>query len=1577
MKGRIAIIFVSLLLVALMMGGASGSVVVQEEAGQEGISGGMQYAISTPGEAGPTAQTQTGYTQEQVQDLPLQEQAKAEQEGREADAARKAAQGLETGTAATLMDAPGPGDTPDYFGPWPNYALSPLPEMVTRTITEPWPTFYFAEGTCRPNFDPYITIQNAGDDDANVRITYMMGDSTTNIQDLIVPGSSRGTVHPPSILGVADDAAHDFSAKVECTNGKQILAERPMYFSYKLGEKDWMGGTDVIGATAPHEVWYFAEGTCRPNFDPYITIQNPGITDASVTITYMTGEGTTATQDLMVPSNSRGTVRPSDVLGVSDDVAHDFSAKVECTNGQQIVAERPMYFNYKPGEKDWMGGTCVVGANTVSDAFYFAEGTCRPSFDPYITIQNPGLQNAEVTINYMRGDGNSATEYLDVGPNSRLTVFPRNALGTGEDVAHDFSTKVECTNGQKILVERPMYFNYKEDVWGCTGGHVVIGATELKSTFHFAEGSCRPNFDPYITIQNAGSENADIKITYMKGDSTTDTQEVIVPAGSRGTVHPVDVLGAADDSAHDFSTKVECTNGQLILAERPMYFDYTAKGMNWKGGTDAVGYWFSPHTREVTEAKEGTGIRKFVDGLPGLGAENANNLGSYIPVAIPDTTTYPGCDYYEIELGRYEERLHSDLPPTLLAGYRQTNTSDETVNKFHYMAPLIVSQRDRPVRITFTNNLPTGEGGDLFVPCDTTILGAGPGPLPGESYTQNRAVIHLHGGNSPWISDGTPHQWIVPAGEATNYKEGVSTRNVPDMWFLGGNVIPDTVGQTTPPVPGATNDPGEGSVTYYYTNQQSSRLLFYHDHALAITRLNVYIGMAAPYLIQDAAEQALIDNGIIPSEQIPLVIQDKTFVPDDMQLQAQDPTWDKAKWGGLGSLWLPHVYMPNQNPASPDGFNAMARWHYGPWFWPPTTALVKGPQPNPYYDPVNAPWEPPEIPGTPTPSMVMESFLDTPTVNGTAYPVLEVEPKSYRFRILSVANDRGFNLQLYEAKSQAEMWKDGKLNDANAGEVKMVPAQQTPGFPDYWPVDGREGGVPDPNTAGPSMIQIGNDGGFLPQPVVLENRPIQWVLDPTLFRVGLVDSGTLMLGPAERADVIVDFSKYAGKTLIMYNDAPAPWPAPDPRYDYYTGAPDLSDTGGAPGVQPGYGPNTRTIMQIKVADLEIQPEFDLEALMAAFASTPTQEGAFVESQDDIIVPNAVYDSAYDRNFPEDTYTRIYESEKTFTTLNDDELTIQMQPKAIQDEMGEAFDKDYGRMSGFLGLEVPLTGAGNQNFILYPYLGPPVDVLGNSTPQGAAPVAGDETQIWKITHNGVDTHTLHFHKYDVQLINRVGWDNQIVPPDPNELGWKETVRVNPLEDTIVAMRPVHPVLPFEVPNSIRLLDPTKPEDAILPPPPPTLDNWIDTNGDPTSGPAGPGVITNEYVNFGSEFVLHCHLLSHEEMDMMHTQIFSLPPIAPTDLVATPGIYPSVDLTWTDNTIQETAYVIEYSDNSGPWTVLVDNLPPDTEAYTDTSGWVGTRVYRVFARNTTGLTTVPNFPTMNVDSTPAVSNPVDSP
>ena len=602
--------------------------------------------------------------------------------------------------------------------------------------------------------------------------------------------------------------------------------------------------------------------------------------------------------------------------------------------------------------------------------------------------------------------------------------------------------------------------------------------------------------------------------------------------------------------------------------------------------------------------------------------------------------------------------------------------------------------------------------------------------------------------------------------------------------------------------------------------------------------------------------------------------------------------------------------------------------------------------------PGDAPWEGPSAPGTPNPSMAMEAFMDTQLVNGTVYPYMDVEPKAYRFRILNASNDRFVNLQMYVA-DPAVTTADGRTDT----EVKMVPAAATAGFPASWPKDGREGGVPDPATRGPEWIQIGTEGGFLPAPVVVPNQPIDWNLNQTNFNFGNVNQHSLLLGTAERADVIVDFSAYPGKTIILYNDAPAAFPALDPRYDYYTGSVDQVSSGGTPPTQPGYGPNTRTIMQIRVAGAAAGT-YPLASLRNAFAKTASKRGVFEVSQDPIIVPQASYNTAYNGSFPADPFVRIHDGSKTFQNLDGATVSITFDPKAIQDEMGEAFDTEYGRMSGFLGVELPV-GSGVQRFTLSPYIAPPLEVIKDSvTP--LSPVAGDGTQIWKITHNGVDTHTIHFHLFNVQLINHVAWDNAVRPPDDNELGWKETVRVDPLEDTIVALRPIAPTLPFKIPNSIRPLDPLTPLGTVMPGGP---GGFKDPAGNPVT-------VVNHEVNFGWEYVWHCHILGHEEMDMMHAFALAAVPAAPSGLTATLVAGPPLtgELAWTDNSLDETGFTIQRAGDAAFTAGLtIFTAPKDAVAYTDSTVLDNQAYYyRVFANNVVGDTETPGFPTKVADS-----------
>ena len=221
---------------------------------------------------------------------------------------------------------------------------------------------------------------------------------------------------------------------------------------------------------------------------------------------------------------------------------------------------------------------------------------------------------------------------------------------------------------------------------------------------------------------------------------------------------------------------------------------------------------------------------------------------------------------------------------------------------------------------------------------------------------------------------------------------------------------------------------------------------------------------------------------------------------------------------------------------------------------------------------------------------------------------------------------------------------------------------------------------------------------------------------------------------------------------------------------------------------------------------------------------------------------------------------------------------------------------------------------------------------------------------------MDTHFIHFHLFDVQLVNRVGWDGAIRPPDRNELGWKDTVRMNPLEDTIVALRPMVPTLPFKVPDSIRAYDPTQP-----------LGTTAQFTGvDPYTNQ--PITVVNEMYDFGWEYVWHCHILGHEENDMMRPVVFQASPAAPTDLAATVPTATSVKLTWTDHATYPgaTDMAIQRATDAA----FTQNLQTFTTAgtavtYTDTAVKTGTTYhYRVRAETTVSYSQWSNAVTVQV-------------
>ena len=696
-------------------------------------------------------------------------------------------------------------------------------------------------------------------------------------------------------------------------------------------------------------------------------------------------------------------------------------------------------------------------------------------------------------------------------------------------------------------------------------------------------------------------------------------------------------------------------------------------------------------------AQTPTGIRKFVVSLPGLGTSGKNEIGQYIPVASKKTINFAGLttETYKLAVAQFGEKMHPDLTGnTHFFGY-----TDVTTYQQQYLGGAIVATRGTPVLLTVANQLPKKH----ILPVDPTIM-AGDGITVGD-LPQNRICTHLHGGLTPWFSDGTPFQWYTPSGLT-----GPSFYNVP--------------GTNPPP----------GSATFYYPNQQSARLVWYHDHAIGITRLNAYAGIVAAFIVTDDFETSLLNQGLLPDlVGIPLIIQDKAFV--GTCTSRQDPTWT---WGGPGSLWYPHVYEPNiflggkQNPKG--------RWDWGPTVNPP----AQGTKPLP---PVSA---------------VPEVFLDTTLVNGGIYPKVSVPPKRVRFRMLNGSQARFYHLNLYYECI------------FSPGEANL-------------------------NAPGPKMYQFGTEGGFLPAVAIHNNKT---KLTPDNDYCENPDGPfNLMLAPAERADLVIDFNGVrAGTTFLLYNDAVAPFPCGDPRNDYYTGDPDQTAVGGAPSTLAGYGPNTRTLLKITVTSGTGDSISTQSWLNSMNQALPNNYGPGGQQ------PGLLYNNGNPAvpKFPFTGFNGIVRQ----LTLNED------------------FD-EYGRLIQTVGT---FTSESKNN------QGLPTWGLGYMASATETPSAGS-VEVWQIMNLTGDVHPMHFHLVNVQLIQRQPFTGDPstytlgdpIPPNPNEVGWKETVRCNPGEITTVIMQFTLPTLP-----------------AVM--------------GDPLSPRTG-----------GHEYVWHCHILEHEEHDMMRPLI----------------------------------------------------------------------------------------------------------
>ncbi|OQZ01650.1 MAG: bilirubin oxidase [Candidatus Brocadia sp. UTAMX2] len=400
----------------------------------------------------------------------------------------------------------------------------------------------------------------------------------------------------------------------------------------------------------------------------------------------------------------------------------------------------------------------------------------------------------------------------------------------------------------------------------------------------------------------------------------------------------------------------------------------------------------------------------------------------------PSPASFAG-DYYEISVRQFKQQiLPTGMPSTTVWSYGSESNLAGTLN---YPAFTIEAQVGKPVRVKWINGLVDEQGNFLphLLPIDQHLHWANPEAGEGNQDSRGKTavkykgpvpmVVHLHGGINQQQFDGYPGAWYLP--DAKNIPAGFATKG--SFFDHFKNLPSNTLG----------SEWGGGAATYEYDNQQAATTLWFHDHTLGMTRLNVYAGPAGFYLLRGGNFDVNLGynppgSGADVITEIPIAIQDRSFNKN-------------------GSLFYP------ARRKFFDGFN-------GP-FIPASDVPPR--------------WNP-------------EAFFNTMVVNGKTWPVLNVEPRRYRIRFLNGCNSRFLILKLVKDPLAAR-----------------------------------------PATADLSFVQIGAEGGFLPETVT---------------------QGQLLMSPAERADVIIDFTGKNNETFYLINEGPdepfgggapnADFPAADP-----------------------------------------------------------------------------------------------------------------------------------------------------------------------------------------------------------------------------------------------------------------------------------------------------------------------------------------------------------------------------------------------------------------------------------------------
>ncbi len=330
-------------------------------------------------------------------------------------------------------------------------------------VRSPATTWYLAEGATIGGFSLFYLLQNPAATDSTVEVRYLRTAGVPLTKRYVLPARSRTNiwVNQEEFPGLGKALANaEISAVIESLDGTPIIVERAMYRSNQ--GRVFNAGHESTGVSTPATDWFLAEGATGDFFDMFVLIANPTGTDADVTVTYLTVDGTTYSRNLVAPASSRSGiwVDQEQFPGVPGTPLANaaVSTTVQSTNEVPLVVERAMWW---PGDSStWHEAHNSAGATATGTRWAVAEGEVggARAHETYLLIANTSAFAGTATVTLLFEDGTSAVKTYPLPPASRTNVAVGPAFGptvTGKR----FGAVIESTGTTpaQIVVERAMY----------------------------------------------------------------------------------------------------------------------------------------------------------------------------------------------------------------------------------------------------------------------------------------------------------------------------------------------------------------------------------------------------------------------------------------------------------------------------------------------------------------------------------------------------------------------------------------------------------------------------------------------------------------------------------------------------------------------------------------------------------------------------------------------------------------------------------------------------------------------------------------------------------------------------------------------------------------------------------------------------------------------------------------------------------------------------------------------------------------------------------------------------------------